>query len=243
METEYEIMENGYAVLDSTEKIGRFFKDNGIIGKTVKSINIYGLNGEHFTFLAEDGEEKNISNTAFLKAVFIYWWSCLVCSFSDGSYLSVYLISDNLRMYAYYGNDLKLPGPHYELVSREYGNLFDRFAGERLYRVNILIDWHIGEDYGSPGNGKIFSGSVSRGFDFDFINFKFNYEPGGEEFIFYTDDEECFHDTVSLSCGFTECEMTYSYYTDRAISFKRNEPADIDIEDLEEVIIESSDDL
>lgn len=242
METEYEILENGYAVLDSVEKIEHFCKNNGIIGKMVKFINIYGLDGELSSFNTKYDGEKNISNTASLKAVFMYPWSCLVCSFSDGSYLSVYLYSERFIMYAYYGDDLKLPGPHYELISPfKYDYMFDRFAGERLHSIRVLIDWGIGEDYGSTG--KIFSESISRGFDFNFINFKFNYEPGEDEFIFYTDDKHCFCDTVSLSCGFVERDMFYSYYTDRDIVFKQNEPADIDVENLEEVIIESSDDL
>ncbi len=138
----YIVCDDGFAQLLDREDVFRFFSDNDVIGKVVKSADLYMIyHADYSVYGSEYGDFEAESHGLKLKMVF--QGECMtyfVCEFTDGTYLTVDY-SDDESVFMKYGEVLTMPDTDIRHIPPALcGNVFDRLKGEKLIGVTMSSD-------------------------------------------------------------------------------------------------------
>ncbi len=211
--TEYDIHDDGYAVLRTCEQVRQYFIDNDIIGKQVKSAGMYLVSDFDCYFFGGIDLSSGAHGSLKRKMYYFSWYpTYFVCEFTDGTNLSVDYSYDP-GVYMKYGYELTLPGGNLKyILPAEYNSLFDNLRGEVLTGVTIPTDYTITKS----NEGKFESGVDFGPLFFDFSNQVLDQNT--HQYVIINGEKEGHSDSVMTYCEIRD-QPIISYYSDRNIPY------------------------
>ena len=207
--TSYKILNDGFAILDSPEKITQFFKDSDIIGKIVKRADICrSTDGASWpSYGSIDGRLFPASHHGLDSKMLFSDWTALyfICEFADSTWLMIDYSGEGTA-FARYGSDGQLPFPYFEcLLPGAFDGLFLNLEGKELDSIDISSSRSI---YRDSDNG---SHCCRESLGSLFLNFRHSGSSVSCE-------SGLCRDAVGLYCGESQ-NPWIAFYTNRDVSY------------------------